>query len=95
MMDMMLCAAALLLCAAVLYGFRAILLWLAGMLTAIACEAAMQPPDPNPLYGRRRLCCGHRHPDCVALPGERSLQPSGARQRFCHCGYENALRPGA
>ena len=41
MMDMMLCAAALLLCAAVLYGFRAILLWLAGMLTAIACEAAI------------------------------------------------------
>lgn len=41
MMDMMLCAAALLLCAAVLYGFRVILLWLAGMLTAVACEAAI------------------------------------------------------
>ena len=41
MMDMMLCIAALLLCAAVLYGFRVIVLWLIGMLTAIACEAAV------------------------------------------------------
>ena len=39
MMDMMLCIAALLVCAAVLYGVRVMVLWLAGMLTAVVCEA--------------------------------------------------------
>ena len=41
MMDMMLCVTALLICAAVIYGFRIILLWLIGMLTAVASEAAV------------------------------------------------------
>lgn len=39
MMDMMLCVSALLVCAAVLYGVRVMVLWLAGTLTAVACEA--------------------------------------------------------
>lgn len=48
MMDMMLCIAALVLCAAVLYGFRAVVLWLVGMLTAIACEAAVNRLSRSP-----------------------------------------------